>query len=100
MTDEIKKTRGPTCPQKPLEQAIGLAEKLFERAGRSRVKPIVMASALDYSSLNGAALATLAVLNQYGLLDKDGSDSMAVSDQPIKLFHPVDDNQKPNELQD
>ncbi|HWX19335.1 MAG TPA: hypothetical protein VN578_05430 [Candidatus Binatia bacterium] len=94
MSDDIKKDRSPNCPKLSLSQAIELAKTLFKQAGKSKVKPVVAASALGFKGLNGSALTAIGVLNQYGLLDKDVTGGVSVSQQGIALIHPKDEDQK------
>jgi len=94
MSEDIKKGRGPTCPQKSLAEALDLIRTVFEKAGRSKAKPAALAGIMGYNGLNGTALRTLAVLNQYGFIEKDGKESLSVSDLAIRLLHPVDETQR------
>lgn len=94
MSENTKRDRSPNFPKIPLEQAIELVSGLYKKTGKSQIRPEVCASALGYSGLNGAALTTIGALNQYGLLDRQRGEGIAVSQLAIKLIHPVNEAQK------
>lgn len=93
MSEEIKRDRSPNYPKVPLAQAIEIVSGLHKKAGKSQIKAEVAVSALGYSGLNGAALTTLGVLNQYGLIDRTKGEGVAVSSMAIRLIHPVNEAQ-------
>jgi hypothetical protein len=90
MSDEIKKDRSPNYPRLPLEQAIGLANRLYIKIGKAKVKPVVAIGALGYNGVNGASLTTLGTLNAYGLIERERGESVCVSQLAIKQIHPID----------
>ena len=89
MDTEHRKERSPTYPKMPLDEALELTRKLHAKAGRANIRPEVALGPLGYSSLNGAALGTIATLKQYGLIERDSSGSLSVSPLSIKLIHPL-----------
>lgn len=89
MSDDIKKDRSPNYPKMPLSEAIELVKKLYAKAGKAQIKPEVAVGPLGYSGLNGAALGTLGTLNQYGLIDRERGEGIAVSPLAIRLIHPT-----------
>jgi len=93
MSDEIKKDRSPNYPKVPLEQAVEMVAKLYNKVGKAKVKPEVAIGPLGYSGINGASLTTLGTLTTYGLLERERGESVAVSQLAIRLMHPVDEAQ-------
>src|SRR4051812_47012713 len=94
MNDEIKKERSRNYPKMSLTDALELARKLYSKAGKSKISPIVAVGALGYNGLNGAALGTLGTLTQYGLIDRERGKSVSVSPLAIKLIHPLNPEQE------
>ncbi|MEP6667863.1 MAG: hypothetical protein ABJF10_01850 [Chthoniobacter sp.] len=94
MSENIKKGRSPSCPQMPLSEAIELAAKLHSAAHKAAIGRDNAARQLGYAGLNGAALTTLATLNQYGLIDAKRGESLNVSDLAVRLIHPMNDQQE------
>jgi hypothetical protein len=93
MSDEIKRDRSPNFPKMPLSNAVEIAAGLYKKAGKSQIRPEVVASALGYASLNGSALTTIGALNQYGLIVREKGGSISISQLALRLIHPVNDAQ-------
>jgi hypothetical protein len=94
MSEEIKRERSRNCPNISLADAIGLAKKLYEKAGKAKIKAEVAVNALGYAGLNGAALTTLGALSQYGLVDREKGGIVLVSPSAIRLIHPLNKEQE------
>jgi hypothetical protein len=94
MNEEPKRDRSPNYPKLSLESAMLLIAGFYNKAGKAQLNPQVAASALGYSGTNGAALTTIGALNQYGLLERQRGEGMAVSQLAIKLLHPVNSEQE------
>jgi hypothetical protein len=94
MSEEFKKERSPNCPKISLEYALELVKKLYAKAGKAQIRPEVAVGPLGYSGLNGAALGTLGALSQYGLVDRERGQSVAVSPLAVKLIHPLNPEQE------
>ncbi len=94
MTESFKKERSPSCPKLPLSDALDLVRKLHAKAGRATIRPEVAIGPLGYSSLNGAALGTIAALTQYGLIERQRGSGLSVSPLALKLIHPLNDEQE------
>lgn len=93
MSDEIKRDRSPNYPKMPLCEAIKLAETLYKKAGKAKISGQVVAGVFGYAGLNGAALTTIGALNQYGLIDRDRTAGVSVSQLALRLIHPVNEDQ-------
>ena len=66
----MTRMRSPNYPAIPLEQAIGLVDKIF-RADRTNVIDMdVAAEHMGYSGVTGRTQKLLGSLSQYGLLEK------------------------------
>ena len=62
-------TRSPNYPAVSLPEAIDVVRKLHKSEGRSLMDPTVVARAMGYGTLHGAARSRLAALRKYGLID-------------------------------
>src|SRR5688572_17875369 len=91
--DPFKKDRSPRSPNYNLEDAITAIQKLHREARTASVKPEIVARALDYASLNGAALSSIATLTQYGLILRD-KGNIQVSPLALCILHPTSPEQK------
>ena len=100
MSDEIKRERSRNCPNIALAAGIELAKKLYEKAGKAKIKAQVAVNALGYAGLNGAALTTLGALNQYGLVDREKGGIVAISPSAIRLIHPLNKDQETQTLRE
>ncbi|SRR6266568_4356404 len=94
MKDDIKKDRSPNYPKLPLEQAVELAKRLYEKVGKAKIKREVAIGALGYAGVNGASLTTIATLSAYSLLELERGEGVAVSPLAIRLMHPMNDSQR------
>jgi|SRR5207302_960294 len=91
--DQAVRKKSPRAPSIALDDAIERALKVYEKE-RRHVAPVdVFAQDLGYKSANnGAALATLASLRYYGLLDRPREGHLAVSkDVESYKFAPSDE---------
>lgn len=100
MSEETKSERSKKCPSMPLSTAIDLAKKLYQKAGKTKIKVEVALNALGYSGVNGAALTTLGALSQYGLVDRDKGSMVSISPVAIRVFHPLNEEQKVKSLEE
>jgi hypothetical protein len=100
MSEEIKRERSRNCPNIALSSAVELAKKLYEKAGKAKIKAEVAVNALGYAGLNGAALTTLGALNQYGLVDREKGGIVAISLSAIRLIHPLNKEQEVQTLRE
>jgi hypothetical protein len=98
MSEPIKKERSPSSPRIPLSDALEITKRLYTKAGRAAIKPENAVQAMGYGGLNGAALATLAALKQYGLLESQRGESVSVSALAVKLIHPLNPSQEAESL--
>jgi hypothetical protein len=94
MNDQLKKERSPNFPKLTLSDAIESTKKLYEKAGKAKITGEAAVVALGYKGLNGAALTTLGALSQYGLIERERGENVAVSPSAIKLIHPIDKAQE------
>lgn len=99
MSDEITKDRSPRAPGITLQDAIEISRKLYGQARNAALKPEIAAKALGYSGLNGAALAILATLSQYGLVDRS-KGMVAVTPLAVRILHPISDDQCAKAIKD
>jgi hypothetical protein len=67
-------------PRKSLEVCLKQGRLLLEKIGSSQVEPSVAASAIGYSTMNGAAMCALAALKSYGLIERPRGRNVSVSD--------------------
>jgi len=102
MSEEIesKRERSRNCPTIPLAAAIELAKKLYGKAGKAKIKAEVAVNALGYAGLNGASLSTLGALSQYGLIEREKGSIVAISQQAIRLMHPLNKEQETHALEE
>jgi hypothetical protein len=94
MSEEIKKDRSRNYPRMSLADALELAKRLYAKAGKAKISPVVAVGALGYNGLNGAALGTLGGISQYGLIDRERGKSVSISPLAIKLIHPLNSDQE------
>jgi len=93
MPDETKKTRSPSAPKIPLQQALVSAELLNKKAGRSALSRLSAAGALGFAGLTGSSLTLIGALNQYGLIDSaDGQ--VKISALALRILHPLNPDDK------
>ncbi|MDO8787688.1 MAG: hypothetical protein Q7J42_06425 [Sulfuritalea sp.] len=72
--------KSPRAPSIPVDEAVERALKIYEKQGRHPGPIELVAQHLGYSGKkNGAALATIASLRYYGLLDRPSEGMLAVS---------------------
>lgn len=90
----MTRMRSPNYPAIPLEQAIGLVDKIF-RADRTNVIDMdVAAEHMGYSGVTGRTQKLLGALSQYGLLDKAVKGKVRVSKTAVSILHGIDDEER------
>jgi hypothetical protein len=99
MSEENQKDRSPRAPRYALEDAIADMRKLHTQIGKSAVKSETAVSALGFNGLNGAALATLGTITQYGLINRT-KGFIAVSPLAVRILHPMDEDQRIASIQE
>ncbi len=82
----MQKVRSPNYPSMGLTEALGLAQRLWDKENRTTVPPEVAVQAWDYKGLSGASRPALAALRQYGLLD-DTAGGVRLSDMAITILN-------------
>jgi len=83
-----------------LSAAIELAKKLYGKAGKAKIKAEVAVNALGYAGLNGASLSVIGALSQYGLIEREKGSIVAISQQAIRLMHPLNKEQEAHALEE
>jgi len=77
---ENPRKKSPKAPSIPLNEAVVRVIAIYEKEQRHAAPTDVMAQALGYKSANnGSALAAIASLRGYGLLDRPEAGKLAVS---------------------
>ena len=77
--------RSPRYPSISLDEAVSLAQKLWDREKKTPVSPAVVANAWSYKGLSGAVRSKIGSLRQFGLLDAT-RDGVKVSDLAIEIL--------------
>lgn len=78
--DERQRKRSPRAPSIALSDALQKALRLYDHERRQPISTDVVAHNLGYKSANnGAALAAIAALRSFGLLEKAEAGKLAVS---------------------
>jgi hypothetical protein len=92
MNDKPRK-KSPRAPSIPLDEAIDRAQKVYEKEARHAAPSDVVAQDIGYKSANnGAALAVLASMRYFGLLERPSEGKLAVSkDVETYLYAPDDE---------
>jgi hypothetical protein len=92
MPDELRK-KSPRAPSVPLDEAIERAIRVYNAERRHPAPIDVIAQTLGYKSANnGSALAMIASLRAFGLLEKAGDGKLGVSkDVETYQFAPSED---------
>lgn len=85
----MAKHRSPNYPQVPLAEACERARKVYKSEHTHTAAREVVAKSLGYSSMNGAALAAVSTLRQYGLLES-ADEGLRVSDDAVSIFELAD----------
>jgi hypothetical protein len=87
--------KSPRAPSVPLDEAIEKASKVYEKERRHSAPTDVVAQNIGYKSANnGAALATLASLRYYGLLERPRDGQLAVSKDVESYLYAPDESVK------
>jgi len=89
----MKRTKSPNHPAITLENAIGLARKLYKREGRSTVKPEVAVISWGYNSLSGPASRRISSLRQYGLIGPTAS-GVQLTERALRILIDPKSSQK------
>jgi hypothetical protein len=77
---DVQKKRSPRAPSVSLEEALERAVRVYEKERRHPAPTDVVAQAIGYKNANnGAALAVLASLRYYGLLERPQEGLLSVS---------------------
>jgi len=79
------KARSPNYPQISLARAIELTAKLYNEAHTHKASSAVVASALGYTSLNGASMSAISALKKYGLIEGVGDNEFKVSKDGLTI---------------
>jgi hypothetical protein len=78
--NEVLRKKSPRAPSIPLDEAIERTLRVYEREKRHPTPTEVVAQDIGYKSANnGAALAVLASLRYYGLLERPEDGKLSVS---------------------
>ncbi len=87
--------RSPNYPQVGLSEAIQLAQQIWDREKRSYAPVSVVVQAWGYGGLNGVARTKLGALNRYGLLERNDSGDVRLSDIAVNILHnPADSTER------
>ncbi len=88
--DQKPRKKSPRAPSIPLDEAIDRAQKVYEKEARHAAPSDVVAQDIGYKSANnGAALAVLASMRYFGLLERPSEGKLAVSkDVETYLYAP------------
>lgn len=82
-----QRTRSPAYPAISLETAVQRARQLYDKEKRHSAPILTVVKHWGYTSLNGAALKTIAAVKKYGLIDEDGAND----DRRVGLSRLADD---------
>lgn len=97
--NQTAKKKSPRAPSITLEDAIERALKVYDKERRNPAPIDVIAQNMGYKdSKNGAALAILASLKYYGLLEKIGVGMLAVSKDIEAYKFAPNDQLKTNQI--
>ena len=78
--NEVLRKKSPRAPSIPLDEAIERTLRVYEKEKRHPTPTEVVAQDIGYKSANnGAALAVLASLRYYGLLERPEDGKLSVS---------------------
>lgn len=80
-----RKSRSPNYPRLSLAGAIEQVDRVYKKERTHKTSKEAVAEALGYTSLNGASMAKIGTLKQYGLLEED-TDGMRVSQDAVALI--------------
>jgi hypothetical protein len=84
------RTRSPSYPSTPIEQAIVYARKLHQEERTNPIDRAVAAKAMGYSGITGRSATILSDLSQYGLIEKAGKSEIRVTPLAVEILHPDD----------
>lgn len=90
----MTRMRSPNYPAIPLNQAIGLVEKIFRADRTNVIDKDVAAEHMGYSGLTGRTLKLLGALSQFGLLDKTVKGKVRVSKTAVSILHGTTDDER------
>ena len=92
---EVLRKKSPRAPSIPLDEAIERALRVYEKEKRHPTPTEVVAQDIGYKSANnGAALAVLASLRYYGLLERPEDGKLSVSKDVENYQYSPDDKIK------
>jgi hypothetical protein len=92
--------RSPNYPSLTLEQACEKAKKVYEQEHTHPAAREVVAQALGYGGLNGAALAVIGAITAYGLVEKVGTGTLKISPDAVSVFELDEGHPQRNEALD
>lgn len=84
----MSRIRSPAHPDAPLQKAVELASKLFERIRSNAVDRETAVREMGYSGMTGASGKMLANLIHFGLVSKAGKGSVKVTQLAVDIAHP------------
>lgn len=79
------KARSPNYPAISLARAIDLTTRLYNEAHTHKASSAVVASALGYTSLNGASMSVISALKKYGMIEGVGDNEFKVSKDGLTI---------------
>lgn len=84
--------RSPKYPSITFKEATDKARLIYKHENRAATTPLVIFQHLGFKKKTGPAGRMLSALGQYGLLEKKGAGSYAISNKAFRLFNlPEDD---------
>lgn len=97
---EVLRKKSPRAPSIPLDEAIERTLRVYEKEKRHPTPTEVVAQDIGYKSANnGAALAVLASLRYYGLLERPEDGKLSVSKDVENYRYSPDEQMKRDLLQ-
>lgn len=86
----MARVRSPNYPALSLPDAVARVRDVHKAQQTTAEPRDVVVKHMGYGSTNGRALKSLSALVKYGLLEKDGSDGLKVSDRAMSILFPED----------
>ena len=94
-----QRLRSPRYPSVALDEAEGLARRLFQGDGLHAVDRDVAVGHMGYSSLNGASAQMLSSLTQYALVENAGKSQLRLTSLALDLIEPQSDDDRAKAVQ-
>jgi hypothetical protein len=85
----MAKLRSPNYPNRNLEAALGLVQKIYDEDERNKISRVVMARHMGHDSLSGPALGKLGALRAYGLIEGAGDELRVTEDAIAAIMAPL-----------